>query len=138
MTSQSAYVLALTQLDGIGPIAAVNIARHFRTADELRSAPSAALEETVGDRLARSMLSQLNSAWESLLNRSRTKIEQHLERGIRPIAFTEEDYPPLLRQISDPPPILYVKGSIDALRVLDVVAVIGTRHATDKGLEVAS
>lgn len=47
----------------------------------------------------------------------------------------DEDYPPLLRQIYDPPVGLYIKGPLRPR--LKTVAVIGTRHATLYGQGVA-
>lgn len=42
-------------------------------------------------------------------------------------------YPPLLRQIPSPPPVLYIRGSIEALHV-PAIAVVGTRQASAYGL----
>jgi DNA processing protein len=49
-------------------------------------------------------------------------------------------YPSLLRELSDPPTVLFGVGDADALRVLGVepaVAVVGTRRASPYGAEVA-
>lgn len=48
------------------------------------------------------------------------------------IPLTDPSYPPLLREIPDPPPFLYVYGNlpIDGL----AVAVVGSRHATTYGI----
>jgi DNA processing protein len=52
--------------------------------------------------------------------------------GVEPLAWGEERYPPRLRHLSDPPPILYVIG--DAWRLHDhQVAVVGSRRATAYG-----
>ncbi len=53
------------------------------------------------------------------------------------ILFDEEAYPPLLRQISDPPLALFVRGKTD-LRDLDGVAVVGTRRHTPYGRTAAA
>ena len=45
-------------------------------------------------------------------------------------------YPPLLREISEPPILLYVKGSVDLLRDPQL-AVVGSRHASRTGLRIA-
>ena len=72
------------------------------------------------------------------MERCEATITDHLERGIRPLAFTDDDYPPLLRHIPDPPPVLFAKGNVEALKVLDAVAIVGTRNATPTGLQVTS
>lgn len=52
--------------------------------------------------------------------------------GITPVASTDEAYPPLLREISDYPHVLYIKGAVDALRAR-CLSVVGTRSATPYG-----
>lgn len=56
--------------------------------------------------------------------------------GARPLAFTDADYPDLLRQIYDPPALLWVRGRLDPADAT-AVAVVGTRKATDYGRRVA-
>ena len=46
-------------------------------------------------------------------------------------------YPSLLREISTPPPELYVRGNVDALS-LPQLAIVGSRNATPSGAETAS
>ena len=52
------------------------------------------------------------------------------------IALDDPGYPPALRLIADPPPLLYLRGSREAL-VGPAVAVIGARRATHGGRERA-
>jgi DNA processing protein len=138
MSSDAAYLIALTSVPGIGPVGALSIATKFKTPDALASASLTELDEALGDRCALAIRSQLHNGWQSLLTKSQDLVSDHLTSGIRPIAITEEDYPPLLRSIPDPPPVLYAKGSIEILKVLDAVAVIGTRKPTAGGVKVAS
>ena len=57
---------------------------------------------------------------------------------ISPIAVYAENYPTRLRDIHDKPPVLYVKGSLDALQHdSTVVAIIGTRMPTPHGAKEA-
>ena len=52
--------------------------------------------------------------------------------GIRPIASTDPEYPPLLRDIPDPPHVIYLRGELRALR-MRCLSVVGTRTATPYG-----
>ena len=52
------------------------------------------------------------------------------------IGFTEEAYPKMLREISDPPPILTVKGKINLLNQ-NIIAVVGPRNASFNGCKFA-
>ncbi len=71
----------------------------------------------------------------------RKRGEQELERlaglGAQAICLEDQDYPPLLRQISGPPPVLYVKGRRELLESC-CVAIVGSRAATSYGHRVAS
>lgn len=52
------------------------------------------------------------------------------------ISFADDRYPPLLRQLVDPPPVLYVLGR-DHLLLQPAVAVVGSRAATSYGKRTA-
>ncbi len=53
---------------------------------------------------------------------------------IRLITLLDPDYPPLLKEIPAPPPLLYVRGNLRALGVT-MLAVVGTRLPTPYGLK---
>lgn len=48
------------------------------------------------------------------------------------LTLSDEDYPPLLREISDPPPLLFLKGDT-ALLTLPQVAIVGSRQPSLAG-----
>jgi DNA processing protein len=56
--------------------------------------------------------------------------------GIRILAFDEDEYPPLLRRLEDPPLVLYALGDAKVLS-LPAVAVVGSRNASRYGRRVA-
>lgn len=56
--------------------------------------------------------------------------------GIVPIQSADDRYPPLLRAIADPPPVLWARGDLAAL-ARPAVAIVGSRAATTYALEVA-
>jgi DNA processing protein len=53
------------------------------------------------------------------------------------VQTTDANYPPLLRTITDPPPVLWVRGEIAALP-RPAVAIVGSRAATSYAVEVAA
>ena len=55
---------------------------------------------------------------------------------IVPIQSADDRYPPLLRAIADPPPVLWARGALGAL-ARPAVAIVGSRAATSYALEVA-
>lgn len=59
-----------------------------------------------------------------------------LERqGVRLLTIDDADYPQLLREVHDPPPVLYIKGELLASDRW-AVAVVGTRRITSYGRQV--
>jgi DNA processing protein len=53
--------------------------------------------------------------------------------GVSVVCMDDSTYPAQLKQIYDPPLVLYVRGNVDAITE-PVVAVVGTRHPTPYGL----
>ncbi|QSV45812.1 DNA-processing protein DprA [Geobacter benzoatilyticus] len=54
--------------------------------------------------------------------------------GCRIVTLLDDEYPPLLREIADPPPFLYVRGSLAGIGT--AVAVVGSRRASAYGRTV--
>ena len=55
--------------------------------------------------------------------------------GVQTLSLNDERYPPLLRLIPDPPPLLYVRGDLSLLREPQI-AMVGSRRASPAGLRV--
>lgn len=64
-------------------------------------------------------------------------LAQTQKNGAQIISFYDDVYPGLLREIYDPPILLWVKGNINALDTAGL-AVVGTRRATDYGIKRAT
>ena len=56
-------------------------------------------------------------------------------KGIHVVTRLNENYPTLLRQIAYPPPVLYVKGSLE--HVGSTISIVGTRRCTRQGYDTA-
>lgn len=61
---------------------------------------------------------------------------QALAAGVTALAIDDPYYPPLLREIHDPPPLLYVRGDHTLLCEAQL-AVVGSRRASPAGLKLA-
>ncbi len=68
--------------------------------------------------------------------RCRREDEAAVAAGVRILAWPDPHYPAPLREIPDPPPALYLRGSVEAL-ALPAVAVVGARLSTVYGQNVA-
>ncbi len=66
--------------------------------------------------------------------------EKVLRAGVWMIADTDPDYPPLLKEIPNPPTALYGKGALLGEQCLDnniSIGIVGTRRTTAYGLQAA-
>ena len=57
--------------------------------------------------------------------------------GLTAVCGCSPSYPVLLRELPDPPAVLHVAGDAAALCAQDAVAIVGSRRASQYGLEVA-
>lgn len=61
-----------------------------------------------------------------------------IERGIKFFTFEDENYPQMLRNIDDPPSVLYYKGDLSDCNLEKTLAVVGSRRATGYAREALS
>jgi len=61
------------------------------------------------------------------------KLKTYNNHGIKIITIMDKEYPPLLKQIFEPPWVLYLKGNINLLHNRKKIAVVGSRTPTDYG-----
>ncbi|MFC1811940.1 DNA-processing protein DprA [Thermodesulfobacteriota bacterium] len=119
---------ALKSVPGIGNHLFKRLIDHFNSPSSVFRAPQADLVAVDG------MTRRLASA----IQRHKTPegVKQDLERtlgkGYKIVTMTDKAYPPLLLQIPDPPPFLYVFGDLD--RYLVNISVVGSRNATPYGI----
>lgn len=57
------------------------------------------------------------------------------KRGIKVLAFEDEKYPKLLKEISNPPAVIYYKGDLLSCNLDRTLAVVGSRRASFNGKE---
>lgn len=123
--------IALQLTPGIGPKGAVHLLEVFGDA---RGVFAASYEELVGR-------AELQEAPARALSRrvafaaAERELKHCRRSGFVPVASTDADYPPLLREIPDHPPVLYVLGDPALLR-RRTLAVVGTRRPTSYGAEL--
>ncbi|HEV8618241.1 MAG TPA: DNA-processing protein DprA [Candidatus Udaeobacter sp.] len=132
MCDERAPWLALGRVKGLGCVGFKKLAARFADPAKIFSASSAELEQIEG--LHRDVIDGLLnfSDWVEIDN----EIRRSRDAGIDLVPFASPNYPARLRMIADPPPCLYVKGS---LRAEDdkAVAIVGSRIASDYGRRVA-
>lgn len=125
------YYLGFNLTPGIGPARLSRLIEYFGSVRAAWEAPASALAATGLDARTCEALMAL---------RARLDLDAELERvwraGASLLCLEDADYPALLREIPQPPPLIYIRGS---LAVCDdwAVAVVGTRRPTSYGKEAA-
>jgi DNA processing protein len=131
MTSREAYV-ALNMIDGVGPIRLRALRDHFGTPEAILAAPKQELMRVagVGEDVARNI-----AGW-----RQQIDLDAELERiekgSARVVTCDDSEYPKNLREIYDPPLVLYVKGTLKEDESL-AIGVVGSRRTTLYGQDMA-
>jgi len=129
--------LRLSLISGVGPrIRQTLLARFGSPGAVLRAAPSQLREvDGVGPKLTRKIAAagdEIDVEAEIALCR-----QNDIEILVEPRNGVDDSrYPRMLREIHDPPGVLFVRGSIKPEDAL-AVAIVGTRHATQYGLRQA-
>ena len=131
MDSREALV-ALNMIEGVGPVRVRQLLEHFGEAPAILAASQHALTRVrgIGTDTAESI-----AKWEKNVDLS-GELKRITDFGCHILIQSDEDYPELLKQIYDPPMVLYVKGSLSA-KDKNAVAMVGSRMTTHYGLEVA-
>lgn len=120
--------LTLKSIDGIGNLIFRRLLVRFGSPEAVLSASLRELTgvEGMGKGLAQAIISHRTSS------RVRSELEMVADRGYRIITQQDSEFPELLLQIPDPPPVLYIYGKLQGYA--PAVSVVGSRKATSYGL----
>jgi DNA processing protein len=125
-------LVALNLIEGIGPVRARTLLEHFANPPAILRAGAAQLQRVsgIGPETAAAI-----AGWEKSID-----LEGELRRikdfGCHVVIQSDENYPELLKQIYDPPIVLYVKGALSP-KDKNAVAMVGSRMTTHYGMETA-
>lgn len=121
--------LALTLIPGVGARTFHRLIQRFGSPDQVFAARRQHLEKVPGLKEA-SIKAIRSLPFKETAHREMARLR---DLGIRIIRWGTGDYPHFLANISDPPPILYVKGTLSQVDE-QAVAVVGSRQASTYGL----
>lgn len=122
--------LSLSLIDGLGDESIRRLLVAFGSPSEIFSANPSALERVVNKNAVRNIS---RGADEEKLTVALNWLEDPANSII---TLADSDYPSLLLNIPDPPPLLYFKGQRKLLNT-SALAVVGSRNATPQGLSNA-
>ncbi len=123
--------LALALTPGLGPNRARRVVEHFGDIKEVFHASLTELEATGIQAVSAQSLATGKS-----FELAQEEWIRAASAGAQVVAMDSPLYPQQLRQIYDPPVVLYVRGSVELLPAPSI-AVVGTRHPTPYGTGMA-
>jgi DNA processing protein len=125
------YWLALKLVPGLGSRTSNKLLDRFRTPQAIFRASRTELEGAgISGGVAQSIASGCS------FDEAATQQEKMLQCGAVAVTIGDPRYPQLLRDIFDPPLLLFARGRVELLQTL-ALGVVGTRRATPYGLAVA-
>ena len=131
MDSREAFI-ALNLIEGVGPVRVRTLLEHFGEAPKILAASKSELlrVRNIGDETAEAIAN-----WEKSIDLA-GELKRVSDFGCHVLISSDEYYPALLREIYDPPIVLYVKGELTA-KDKNSVAMVGSRQTTHYGIETA-
>ncbi len=122
------YQIGISLIKGIGPKLARNLVAYVGDEQAVFSQSLRALSAIPG--IGKNLAATIKSA--DVLSRAEEELEFITKHNIQAVYFTDDHYPRRLSFCDDAPIVLYAKGQFD-LEASKVLAVVGTRIASDDG-----
>ncbi|MFW6007321.1 MAG: DNA-processing protein DprA [Halanaerobiales bacterium] len=129
MQNKDKYWLGLCLIKGLGPIRINKLLKYFKDPEIIWNATWEQLNKVLYSGLSQKVIKQRNKID---LNKEMVNIRK---KDINFIILNDKKYPEILKQIYDPPPVIFYKGKLDFNQ--PAVAVIGSRKCTGYGRRVA-
>ena len=125
-------LVALNMIEHVGPVRVRQLLEHFGEAPAVLRASATELMRVrgIGADTAEAI-----AGWEHTVNLT-AELKRVEEYGCRIVIPEDADYPGLLRQIYDPPIVLYVRGHLSP-KDKNGVAIVGSRLTTPYGQQTA-
>ncbi|RKY24097.1 MAG: DNA-protecting protein DprA [Planctomycetota bacterium] len=125
--------LSLIRADNVGSTTFAKLTNHFGSVDRALGASVGELTKINGIGFKRA--EQIARTCDKFDTTAELELADKL--GVWLIHLDDERYPPVLKRIYDPPPVLYIKGTLSRADNL-AVAIVGSRRCSLYGQEQAS
>jgi DNA processing protein len=126
--------LQLAMCAGIGPILIRRLLDAAGSAEAACAADATLLRSIEG--IGRAKASEIAAAMRRAGDEASRELARAAAGGVSLICPDDATYPPLLKHIPDPPPVLYIKGALEP-RDLNAIAIVGSRKCSFYGREQA-
>ena len=126
------YFLSFSHFFGIGPIKLRALIDYFGSVKNVYNAKEKDLVLVIGPILAKKFI-HFKNIFDPV-----KRLAQLNEKHVSIICWGDKKYPSLLKNISDPPICLYIKGNINNFNFDNLtIGIVGTRTPTIYGIQIA-
>ena len=134
-------ILLLRGLKGVGDSTIVKLLNYLSALgiDSLFDKPTSQVDELVISALGSNKRSQsiIECIFSEEVEEKKIQLQQLMakwaELNVKVITFSDFEYPECLKELKDPPPLLFCVGNTDLLQGVTSIAVVGTRQNTALG-----
>ncbi len=127
MSDDFQYLLALGQINGVGPQKLRQLVVHFGSAKDVFAASEGDFPSN-----AKAVFKSIARDREQALTFAQIQVDKADRYGVRMLAYTDEAYPSRLSECADAPVTLFCKGGVN-FETAKILSVVGTRKPTDEG-----
>ena len=122
----------LTELPGLNPRVIKNLIQHFKTPEAILTASKTQLLSVpeISSRAVNILLGH-----KEFEPAAQKRLAQVQDSGYGVVVLTEPEYPALLKEIPDPPALLFYDGTFDINA--PCISIVGSRNATRYGIDTA-
>jgi DNA processing protein len=131
VSQPATYWLALALTPGLGPTRVRKLVEHFGNAERVFQASLTELEAS-----GMPVASAQSLATGKSMELAQQEIAKAAGCSAKILALDDPAYPARLKEIYDPPVVLFVRGSVEVLSTPGI-AMVGTRHPTPYGMGMA-
>lgn len=125
------YFNAFNLFPEVGSIKFKKLLAYFRNLENAWQASAAELKQAgIDEKLSEKIVAERNQ-----INPDK-ELEKLSEENIEILTIQDEEYPKILKEIYDPPAVLYIKGNFKAEDEFSL-AVVGSRRTSQYGIRVA-
>lgn len=125
--------MAITDAGGVGPIMFQHLLMHLGAPEDIINSPYSDFEDI--PKLGDAGIRKIMDSFDQVPDYEKT-LSDYSANDIYVATYLDSEYPENLREISDPPPVIYFKGNIAAWASKQI-AIVGTTKASQDGISLA-
>ena len=127
------YLIALNQIEKIGDRRIYELIKHYESVENIFEDKEKNLKELI-EKKFKFKINDFNK--NEILDKAENIIKKSEEHEIKILSLFDKEYPFNLKQIDNPPYILYYKGDLKKLR-RNSISIVGTRNPTNESKKYA-